>query len=418
VGASGITRLVALSTFARLGLRNLARRRGRTALTVLMIAGGTMLSVFSIGVGDGTYDMMKDLATRSSVGHLQVQRAGYDDKPGMNKTVRDPAQAQAALAAHPAVSGATLRVVGGGLFAKANRTTAAALFGVDPAQEGRVTTIPKTVSRGAWLPAQVGPDDPLPIVVSAALLRQLKADLGDEISFLSQAADGSMAAELYVIGGIVGEEDGPGATAPLAYIRLSDAQELFALGTRVHQVVAVLDDISQAGAVAADLSLAPGDVGLSWDALLPSLAQSIESDQAGGRIFLVIILFVVLLGVTNTMLMAVFERTREFGVLMALGTTPRQIIGMTLAEAFWLSAFAAGLGGLVGVIINLIIGEAGIPLGSYSVDFGGVFIDRMPAVNNATVLMVPLIVMVCGVLAAVFPAWRASRLDPTQALRG
>ncbi|MCA9558077.1 MAG: ABC transporter permease, partial [Myxococcales bacterium] len=127
---------------------------------------------------------------------------------------------------------------------------------------------------------------------------------------------------------------------------------------------------------------------------------------------------VVLLGVANTMLMSVFERQHEFGVLMAVGTRPRQIVLVTLAEAFWLSLGAVAVGGALGHLGNALVGREGIPLGDAAMEYGGVVIDRMIAVNTAWgTLGVPAVVLVCGVLASAVPAWRASRLNPTEALR-
>ena len=156
----------------------------------------------------------------------------------------------------------------------------------------------------------------------------------------------------------------------------------------------------------------------TWAQLLPSLARSIDADRKSSRVFLAIVLAVVLLGVANTMLMAVFERTRELGVLAALGTTPRQLVALILAEAFWLSLFSVALGVLLGAGLNAWIGATGIPLGSYAVEFGGVMLDRMPATNTfESTITLPAWIVVAGIASAVLPALRAARMKPTEALR-
>ena len=313
------------------------------------------------------------------------------------------------------MTGVTERVEAGGLWARGNRTVGGLLMGVDPVNEGAVTSVPNQVDEGAWLPAVVGPDDPLPVVVGRGLLRALRAKVGDEISYIGQGADGSMAAELFKIEGVATME---GVGLPVAYVRLVDARELLVLGDRVHRVLAAVEDLDAVEAVAAELEVAQGDRALAWSAILPNLARSIEADRSGSWVFLAIILMVVLLGVTNTMLMSVFERTREFGVLMALGTRPGRIVRTTMAEGFILAVSAAAVGAAVGALVNAWIGFPGIPLGDYAMQFGGVRLDHMPAVNSmAGLVVVPVTVALFGTCAAVMPAIRAGRLQPTEALR-
>jgi putative ABC transport system permease protein len=402
-------------TLWRMALRNLGRRRARTALTASMIAGGTALAVLSLGMNFGTYDHMIDLATRSSVGHVQAVAEGYVDTPKLNRTLADADAARAALAGHVDVVAVTPRVEAGGLFALGNRTVGGMLVGVDAAGEGAVTSVPSNLGKGDWLPAEVGPDDPLPVVVDAGLLQQLRGGLGAEISYVSQAADGSMAAELFVV---VGVTKLTGLGAATAYVRIEDARTTLALGDRTHRLVGRVDSLRHVDDVVDEVAAPPGDVVVGWETLVPNLARSIESDKAGGWIYLGIVMVVVLLGVANTMLMSVFERKHEFGVLMALGTRPRQIVLVTLAEAFWLSLGAVAVGGALGHLGNLLVGREGIPLGDAAMEYGGVVIDRMIAVNTAWgTVGVPAVVLVCGVLASALPAWRASRLNPTEALR-
>ncbi|MBU1432791.1 FtsX-like permease family protein [Myxococcota bacterium] len=406
----------------KISWRNLRRRPLRSLLTGMMIVGGTIMVVFSLGVQHGSYGMITDLACKSGLGHLQVQREGFLDKPTIFKTLKDAPAAIAALEADPAVVGVSGRVEVGGLFAHGERTVGGLLMGVDPVQEGTVTTLPKRLvpqldppNEGAWLPATRGEDDPLPVVLDETLANKLKAKIGDEISFMSYGADGSIIAELFVLIGLMDAGDGD---TPLAFTRLQDAQALLVLGDRLHRLVVAVKALKDVKRVQRRVSLAEGDVLLGWDEVMPGLAKSIESDRAGGYIFLIIVLLVVLLGVANTMLMSVFERTREFGVLLALGTSPRQIVAMTLIEAGWLSALSVLVGAIIGGALNAWLGEGGIPLGEYSMDFGGMTIDRMPAINDTLGLVViPAVIMIFGVLAALMPALRAAKLDPSKALR-
>jgi len=384
-----------------------------------MIMGGTALAVFTLGISQGTYDMMTDLACRSATGHLQAQHPEYLKHPSLFKSLKAPQEIRTTLEMQTEVKGNAFRVEAGVFFSyqepskdeqseglPPSHTAAGMLLGVEPEREAQVTHIPNSVKEGHWLKA------PREIVLDRSLAQRLKAPLGAEITLITQGADGSMAYDNFKLSGL----SDSGIPAAVAYLSLKDAQDLLVLGSRVHQVLMVVDELSALPKLKA-LKL-PEGVLRSWDEILPGLASSIASDRAGGSIFLVIVLLVVLLGVANTMMMVVFERTREFGVMLALGTTPRQILALTLSEAAWLSFIATSLGSLLGSLTNVWLSGEGIPLGEYTMEFGGVVIDRMLAQNSLLIsLMVPGLIFVAGVLAAFFPALRASRLSPSQALR-
>ncbi len=380
-----------------------------------MIAGGTALSSFSVGLTSGTYAAMIDMATRSSVGHLQVQRESYLNSPDLFSTITDAETAKAQLLQTQGVTAVTARVESGGLFALGKRTTGGMAIGVNPATEGAVTTVPAQVTKGRWLGQTRQPDANAEVVVGDGLATALHAKIGDELSFIGQGADGSIAAELFTV---VGVTSVGGVGMPLGYMHIEDARELLVLGGRSHRLLAAVADLDEVDDIAASVVVEAPDRVMPWSIVLPNLARSIEADRSGSWVFLGIILLVVLFGVSNTMMMAVFERTREFGVLLALGTRPSRIIVTTVLEGLLLATAAAAAGGAIGAAVNAFIGAAGIPLGDYAVEFGGVNLTHMPARNTAlSIVVVPSIVAICGALAGLQPALRAGRLQPNDALR-
>ena len=152
--------------------------------------------------------------------------------------------------------------------------------------------------------------------------------------------------------------------------------------------------------------------------LLPELDQTIKADREGHFVLLFFILIVIFLGVSNVMLMAVMERTKEYGVLLALGTTRLKIFGLILSESFWLTLLGTGAGVLVGVTLAELIEPYGIPMGSMSFSYGGVVLDHLYILNTFRGSVIfPLAVFGCGLIAAIPPALRACRLQPVEALR-
>lgn len=399
-----------------IGLRNLRRRPGRTLLTIGMIATSTLLVVFSIGLREGSYAQLIELATGTWSGQFQVAADGYRETPSLYETIDDPAPLIERLEARPEVVGVTPRVNGAGLLSVGDRTVGAMVTAVVPEAEKALFTVPNAVKQGTWLGA---PDDPeaLPIVLGIGAARRLRADLGDEVTYLGQAADGSIAAELFTLVGIMESGDAT-LDAGLAFIRLGDAQALFELGQRVHSLHGKVRDIDRVQAFTGAFAVGEGLELAPWMVVAPGLEQTITADRVGGDIFLGIILFVVVLGILNSMLMAVFERTRELGIMLAIGTAPRRLVAVIAAESAWMSLVGVTVGTLGGIGIIVALSDVGIPVGSEPVEMGGVLIDRMTPINTPLgSLIYPAIIFVAGTLAGLWPARRAARLDPVHAIR-
>jgi ABC-type lipoprotein release transport system permease subunit len=404
-----------MKTIALLAFRNLSRRKIRTGLTFGMILFGTALVVFSVGLAEGSYRDMIRLSTATWTGHFQLTAPGFIDSPSLFKTLPDPDAEAKKLAQHPLVEAVSPRVETAGLFSAGTRTIGGALIGVDPVGETKITTVSRTIVEGSWLTG--GSDEAIPLVVGKGVARRLKVKLGDEVSFVGQAADGSIAAELFTVTGIAetgsDELDAVTALAPIEAIR-----ELLVLGRRAHRLVGRVTDMAEVDRVGMEVVPGEGGIFLPWREVTPSLYNTIESDRAGLWIFIVILMAVTALGVANTMMMVVLERTREFGVIMALGSSPGRVIALVLSEAGWLSAISVLAGVALGTFFNVLTWKWGIPVGPEPITYGGVELSVMRAANTFEALVVaPLLIMASGIASGVLPALRAARLNPAQALR-
>lgn len=404
----------------RMGLRNLRRRPGRTLLTVGMLMFGTFLVVWSIGMNEGPYADMIRMGTGTWLGQLHVEHEGYKESPSLYEAVERPAPIIKALEADPDVKAVSARVEVAGLLSVGTRTAGAMLTGVMPDREPKVTTLPNTVKEGAFLTQPADPEA-LPIVLGRGLARRLKVKLGQEVVYMGQASDGSIAAEVFVLVGVM-ESGSSELDASLAMIRLKDAQELLVLGERVHQIVARTTSPDAADAVArrlADSPLIPKPARLmTWRQLSPQLWASIESDRAGGAVFVIVIVLMVVLGAVNAMLMSVFERTRELGVMKALGATPGHLIAVVVWESVGTALVGVGLGVLCGALLNEYLAGVGLQFFDEPVEFGGMELSMIYPMNTFRgTVQYPLMIFAASVLGGLWPAWRASRLDPTSAIR-
>jgi ABC-type lipoprotein release transport system permease subunit len=404
-----------MSLTMQIGLRNLARQPRRTILTALMLLIGTALAVWMNGISQGSYATFIEGSTNSWLGHFQVLKGDYNDKPTLYKSVDNPAGLLERLSGVEGVRGATARIESAGLLAVDNRTVGALLLGVDPVREPKTTTLSKMVKRGSWFGpgGPPAPDASLPMILGAGVAKRLKVDVGGEVSFVGQAADGSIAAELFEVVGIL-ESGSAEMDGSLSFVRLRDAQEVLALENRVHRIIGTVHATEDLPEVMARLPRPPAYRVMDWTELNPGLYNAIKADRDSGQIMLWVVMLVAVLGVANTMLMSVFERTREFGLMIALGTSPRRVVAITLWEVIWLSACAVVLGALLGAAATRFVT---IPLPE-PFEWGGVVISEIAGKNTPFgSVLTPLLIFIASLLSGLWPARRASRLDPVVALR-
>jgi ABC-type antimicrobial peptide transport system permease subunit len=186
----------------------------------------------------------------------------------------------------------------------------------------------------------------------------------------------------------------------------------------VHRLIGVLHDFGDLEKLEGQLAIPEGLRFLPWSKVMPQLYDTIQGDRRGNWVFYGILVLVVALGVANTMTMAVMERTREFGVMMALGTSPYRLVAMVVCEAAWISALGAAAGLLVGGAANLVTARWGIPVGSEPISYGGLEISVMHAKNTfLAAVLSPALVLFSGIAASLLPAIRVARMKPVQAIR-
>lgn len=256
-------------------------------------------------------------------------------------------------------------------------------------------------------------------MIGKGLAKILAATIGSEFVVFSQAADGSIANDLYEVVGI--SDSGDTITDRVAcYMHIEDAQELFVLEGRVHEIVVTVSKINKVAMVKEEIQTRINDPLLEvspWQVVAKSFYKAMKADQQGDAIGRIIIMLIVAIGVLNTVLMSVLERTREYGVLKAVGTKPRQIFTLVITEVVIIAIVSICIGAILGTLINYLLSINGIKL-PQEFTYGGMKFGTMYTEVNMRSLIIPAItVMFSAIIVSLFPAIKAARILPAKAMR-
>lgn len=398
-----------------IALRNISRKRVRGAITIGSMAFAGFIMLFFAALGQGLLYTMEQNAVGVSTGDIQIHAPGYRGDPDLYARVPDPAALVDKLAA--AGLHAAPRLYGFGLAAAGGTSSGIWMRGVDLVNEPKVTQIDRHVMEGYWLSA----DKPKEVVIGKKLAHTLGVKPRDEIVVVSQAADGSMANDIYFVRGIlksVGDavDQGGFLMVDAEFRRLMGVPE----GAHEIAVVRINKDRGLAEAAEAVAALAPGMEVKNWRQLQPVLAKMIDVMDTSLLFMLFIAYFAVGMVILNAMLMNVFERIREFGIMKAIGVTPSQVFWLIMAEAM-LEAVIANLVALgVGIPVVRYFETHGIDLTSLSPGgaIAGIAFDPVWYCRLTTkALTMPVWFMFVMVFAAViYPAVKAALLKPLEAL--
>jgi len=402
----------------RLAWRNLWRHPRRTWLTTGAMIFSNVILVFMISMQVGMYRAMIDNSLRASTGHLQLQAKGYNQDQKMRQTVPDVERLAADLRAGLGSDSVAPRASAFALASSADRSFGVQVMGVDPDAEPRVSSLPGLVKKGRFLKAPDGAE----IVVGSVLARNLKVEVGDEVTLMGSGRDGSFAAAITKVVGIL-DAGNSETNRSLAEIPLAFFQSTFSMGSAGHSVVLLAPELSQVSALESRVeALVPpgkGLVVLDWDTLMPGLKQAIQADVSGGVFMYLVLIVLVAFSVLNTQLMSVLERTKEFGVVISLGVSPGRLGRLVLLETV--------LMGLIGLVTGVAIGGALVAwFGVHGLSFPGLgeiagqfnLPDRIYTKLSALGLLLgPSIVFLASVVASVYPMARLRRLEPVDAMR-
>lgn len=396
--------------------RNLWRNSRRTWITVGAVALNTAVLIITLAYVDGTLAHIVDSAVNIVTGEAQIHDAEYLASRSLYDVVEDAPGVMQKLAERnvPAVA----RSFGYGLVASGNKSSGARFWGVDPVRERQLFELSGYVQSGEFL----APDAAGRVVLGKKLARAVKAGVGSELVAVVQAADGSLGNELFTVGGVL-KSSGELIDRSAVFLHRDDFERLFVSGGRVHEIAVNTHGAMPLSEVAATCRTAASDEETrTWRELQPGLNEMLNATGVSMWIFQIIFFLAAGLGVLNTMLMATFERFREFGIMKAVGASPWRIVRGVSMEAVLLGLCATLVGAALGLAGAWYMQVHGLDLRSFisgDTSVVGVAFDPvMRAKLSVKGVLLPVVSMwvVCG-LASLYPALVAARLDPVKTMQ-
>lgn len=410
----------------RLGWRNLWRNPRRSLITISAIATAFVILILLMGLGEGVKQQMLENGTGLMLGHVQLHnpeylpdRSLYDVLGSFEEGV-DREALDRELDAAPQILAHSERVYGFALLSTGDHSSGAQIIGIDPEAESEVTTFLAGVESDRT-PLAAGA---MTIWLGESLAKELEASVGSEVAAVTQAADGSLGNALFTVGGLVRTGLSP-VDKSLAVVHLQDLQDLLALASdQIHEVALRVADPFRAESVARSLSdgggLPPGVEAESWESLAPQLRDYVNISESANTIIVAFVAVFAALGILNTMMMAVFERTREIGMVNALGMLPSQVLTTILLESLFLAAAGLGVGLLVAGGLMSYLTHNGIDLSRWTGELSMLNTRMDPQLRFAWkwdhLTMSAAGLALAALAAAGFPAAKAARLNPIQAM--
>ena len=406
-----------MSLFLRIAWRNVWRQRRRTLLIAIGMGFTMALLVFYDGMMGGFEQAIYGNAIQLLGGNIQIHAPGYGDKVGRKPLLplADPDALVKAAESQPEVVAASKRIVTGGLVTNREGAFAVSIIGIETDKEARITPVADNITKGRYL----NPDDGDMIVIGQGLATAMGIGVGDRITMVGNSKNEQTRQRTMTVTGIY-DVGVPSVEKTTIYLSLKEAQDLFGLDGQITEVIVSLKQIGQEQTVMRVINESvPGYEVETWENSFPDLKKTMDMKTSVMGYTGLFMLCIVAIGILNQLMMAVFERTREIGILGALGLKPRQITMIFLLEGILIGVMGVLIGAVLGTSINLILSIVGMDFSQFAnlteytaLISGKIYTQLVPL----KVLKHAFTVAIISALAAIYPAIQASQREPAEAL--
>ena len=395
--------------------RNIWRNPTRSIVVIAAIAVG----IWAIALTVGFINSLSDSFIRNSINydysHLQIHHPQFLQEPEARYSIRNPRPIIDYLQQNPDVKAYSQRVLINGMIASTRASAGVQIYGINLDQEKAVTSLDSLLTEGNYFTEK--PRNA--ILISRKLADKLKAELRTKLVLTFQDMEGNVTAGAFRVQGIF-DSPSPRLNEGGIYVRQQDLNQLLGTDTLVHEIAILLHANTQVPAVAQALrSSNPTTEIKTWEELSPELELMQEQSNLTMAILLVILMVALAFGIVNTMLMAVLERERELGMLMAIGMNRQRIFSMILMETVFLSLVGGPIGCLLGYVTVTWLGDVGIDLSAWTKGLQqyGYSTKFFPFLSLKEYILMVASVLLTAILAAMYPSYKAVRLNPIEAMR-
>jgi ABC-type lipoprotein release transport system permease subunit len=393
--------------------RNITRTKRRTWLTAGGIAFAILMMTFVRSLQVGAFIGAVDNSARIMLGHIQLQHPAYEDDPAIENSIYKINEIIADVESRPGVEIVSARTQSFALTSSGERSFGAQIIGVQYEKEAKWSSLTRMQLQGRYI------EGPGEAFIGSALARNLGITVGDELVILGTAVEGGVAA---LVAEVVGTYTSgqPELDRAIAQVPLQDFQTAWNLAPdEAHTINVITESVAESEKLAPQLGRA--DLrSLNWRELQPEMVQMMEMKLIGTYVLFILVAIIVIFSVVNSFMMIIFERTPEFGMLMAVGMRPRHIIIQLQIEALLVCLLGIALGLVITVVGVGILSETGIALPAQAGELlkSMAMPERMYPVFSFGALFVAVPVMVLGTqIAALIPGLRLRHMHAVDALR-
>jgi putative ABC transport system permease protein len=394
--------------------RNVWRSRGRSLVVISSIIVGIWALIFMLGFMNGFTISYINGAIEHEVSHIQIHEPEFKQDYDIRYTIPDGLAIADSLAGDRRIKAISPRSIANGMISSPRKASGVKIYGIIPDMEGKVTHHDSLLTDGTYFKSDLRN----PVVIGQELAEELKVSLNSKVVLTFQDEENNLVAGAFRVSGML-ETTSPMINKATAYIKMEDLNRIAGIGDGVHEIAIFLENPETEDAVLSDIRSAyPGLLIESWRSIAPELELFLSMTDSFLWVLIGIIMIALIFGIINTMLMAVLERYRELGMLMAIGMNKWRVFMMIVIETVFLSLVGGPLGILFGLLTMHFLGIQGIDLSAYSEGLReyGYSSILYPYIENSTYIYVSVMVIITALLGALYPAYKAIKLNPTEAL--
>ncbi|PTN09968.1 FtsX-like permease family protein [Mangrovibacterium marinum] len=396
--------------------RNIWRSRTRSLVILIALTLGLASGIFYMAFYKGMLDQRINSAIKTEASHIQIHNKQYLENPDKKLMINNSDSIVKLIQNEEAVEAVSSRTIINSMIQSATTGSGVKITGISPEKEAAVTNLHSKLIEGDYFETSRRN----PIVIGKKLAEKLKVKLKSKVVITLQDFNGNITGAAFKVVGIY-ETSNTIYDETTVFVQASDLNRLLAIDNNsCHEIAVLLRQNEALSTVQADLTsqLPKLDV-KTWREIMPEVSLLESSFGLTMYIFIGIILLALLFGIVNTMLMAVLERTKELGMLMAVGMNRIRIFTMIMTETILLSILGGLCGIILGWLLNIYLGIHGIDLGAWSTAYKSMGFDTLvyTRLNWSITLQIAVLVFGTGLLAAIYPAIKALRLKPVEAIR-